>query len=122
MALPHLRFEGLRLRFDVLVLRHEPRGTAVPRRELEDGRGPIAVRDGARRGVETELVDFPQRNHRHAIERLDRPLRSGVEAPDRLDDVADELDAHRIRVSGGNRSTTPPRTQYLAMFVDRILR
>ena len=53
-------------------------------------------------GVEqsTRFRILHQREHRHLVDFHHGPLRIHIEAPDRLDQIAEKLDADRLRILG----------------------
>ena len=55
------------------------------------------------------------------IERLDRPLRAGIVAAERLDRVADELEPDRLGLAGGKDVEDAAADGELAVLVGRIL-
>ena len=85
--------------------------------ELVDGARRDALGGGqlAQRGVRSITSERSSRISRGggataAGQRLLRALARGVELADRLDLVAEQLDAHGRERCGGNRSRMPPRT------------
>ncbi len=103
---------------------------------LDGGVGLIGLRHGhqpaRRRGQVVEDRGLASRGdgrigllaHRHdeeLVEGLDRSLRARVEAPDRLDQVADELDADRPDLVGGIDVEDAAAHAVLTVVVDRIL-
>ena len=64
---------------------------------------------------------FPDRDDLKLIERLDRALRAGVEAADRFDGVAHELDANRRVLARGKHIEDASAQRELAVLVHRIL-
>ena len=64
---------------------------------------------------------FTHRHDQELIQGLDRPLRAGIEAADRLDQVADELDADGPDLVGGIDVEDAAAHAVLAVIVDRIL-
>ncbi len=65
---------------------------------------------------------FPLRRQRERVERLERSLRCCVVAADRLDDVADELQANRLFFRGRIQIDDAPADEKLAVLIDRVLR
>ena len=82
----------------------------------------VAERSSASRRLAPVSEQLALRADRDAIERRERSLRGRVVPADRLDDVADELEADGLRFGGGIEVDDAAAHAELAVLVDRILR
>ena len=103
---------------DRVDLRHEPAHVAAEG-VVEDRRA--AIRHGEAVGRRVADV-FANRHDQRVVDGLDRALRRRVEAADRLDRVADELDAQRVHVAGGEDVHDAAADAELAVLVHRVFR
>ncbi len=118
------RVQRLAVRHDVATLDDE-QARAGLRGVAEDG--AIAI-DGLGAGVVRALrvaaagfrQHVAQRQQQHVVDRLDRSLRLGVVAAQRLDGVAEELDAHRVRLARREDVDQTAADAELAVLVDGI--
>ena len=78
------------LLLDLLVLRDDHAGTARRAQKVNDRQRRVAL-----------VEPLPDGHNQELIRGTGRPLRGGVEPPQRFDHVADELDARRLDVAGG---------------------
>ena len=109
----------LDLRAHVLRLGHDDAHRPRRAQIVEDGRR-------WRRGTSGDLSrvwpsGFPHRHDLKLIQRFDRALGPRIEAADRLDRVADELDADGRILAGGIDVENAAAQRELAVLVDRIL-
>ena len=106
VARPNLFDQLRRLRGHLFLFAHDERQIAIVRQVIEE-RG--------RSGF------LGQRNDGRLIDRFDRALGRRVVPPDRLDVVADELDANRVVGAGREPVDDAAADAELAVLVDRIL-
>ncbi len=118
------RVERLAVLDHVGVLDHEQARAGLVR-VVEDGAAAIDHLDadvvGALRRAPARLGQHvAQRQQQDVVDRLDRPLRLRVVAAQRLDGVAEELDADRLRLAGREDVDQAAADAEFAVLIDGI--
>ena len=108
VAVPDLLDELRRVRLDFVALRHQ-NSMILRLGEILEERGAAVLRQHVPEGHDRDLID-----------RLDRPLRGRVVAPQRFNRVADELQPNGLTLSGGKHVEDAAADGELSVFIGRI--